>query len=129
MSRTGSFILYSFISYSHLLLPETSIYQYFHCVLHYHFLPTENIDTDMERKAICERETAAESAREGQDSPPPPPSSDTYITPFLPAKLFRLTRELCILFLREVICWRISAFVVLLSSKYKSSHDPTSNFE
>ena len=40
----------------------------------------------MERKAIWDRETAAESARVGQDSAPPP-SSDTYITPFLPARL------------------------------------------
>ena len=40
----------------------------------------------MERKAIWDRETAAESARVGQDSAPPP-SSDTYITPFFPARL------------------------------------------
>ena len=44
------------------------------------------METDMERKAIWDRETAAESARVGQDSAPPP-SSDTYITPFLPARL------------------------------------------
>ena len=89
-------------------------------------LPTENIDTDMERKAICERDTAAESAREGQDSPPPPPSRDTYITPFLLARLFLLTR---VDNLRDSMCLRMSALVVFLSSKYKSSHDLTSNFE
>ena len=50
---------------------------------------TENIETVMERKAICERETAAESAREGQDSAPAPPSKETYITPFLPLRLLR----------------------------------------
>jgi hypothetical protein len=32
------------------------------------------METDMARKAIWERDTALESAIEGQDSPPPPPS-------------------------------------------------------
>ena len=50
---------------------------------------TEKMETVMERKAICERETAAESARDGQDSAPAPPSRETYITPFLPARLLR----------------------------------------
>ena len=67
------------------------------------------METAMERKAICERETALESAVEGHCSPPekkiqitetefgfspPPPSGLMYITPcfpFKPAFLLDLT--------------------------------------
>jgi hypothetical protein len=42
------------------------------------------METDMARKAIWERDTALESAIEGQDSPPPPPSeAKDYIKPYL----------------------------------------------
>ena len=70
----------------------------------------------MERKAIWDRETAAESARVGQDSAPPP-SRDTYITPFLPARLCCL-RTLLLLSLPPSLSWiycLTSAVVVLRS--------------
>ena len=72
----------------------------------------------MERKAIWDRETAAESARVGQDSAPPP-SRDTYITPFLPARLCCCLRTLLLLLpLPPSLSWiycLTSAVVVLRS--------------
>ncbi len=41
---------------------------------------TLKTDTVMDKKAICERETALESAIDGQASPPLPPSRFMYIT-------------------------------------------------
>ena len=56
---------------------------------------TEKMEMVMERKAICDSETAAESAREGQDwTRLEPPSRETYITPFFPFPLLRPSRSL-----------------------------------
>ena len=71
----------------------------------------------MERNAIWDRETAAESARVGQDSAPPP-SRDTYITPLLPARLCCLRTLLLPLPLPPSLSWiycLTSAVVVLRS--------------
>jgi hypothetical protein len=41
---------------------------------------TLKTETVIERNAICESETALESAMDGQASPPPPPSRFMYMT-------------------------------------------------
>jgi hypothetical protein len=62
----------------------------------------------MARNAICERDTALESAIEGHDSPPPPPSTK-----------YKLIKN--IIFLQKMPSVR--EILVLVNAKYRAKND------